>query len=236
MADMFMILSSLTKKSRVVLPSCANFASASPLDPLPDASFNFKSINDAPFITRDGERLYFLSSEESTLVNFDENIYYVTRSEDDWSTPINVSAGINDYALHWAFSVSDNYNLYFQDAENHDIYYSKFMDGNYQKPIKLPETVNSMTLQEGTPFIAPDESFLIFDRRVGGYTNLFISFKDHSDNWMEAINMGSAINTAGNDFYAHVSPDNKYLFFLRMTNAGCFPYWVDATVIDELRP
>ena len=200
------------------------------------ASFNFKSINDAPFITRDGERLYFLSSEESTFTNFDENIYYVTRSDDDWSDPKIVSDNINDYALHWGFSVSDNYNIYFQDAESHDIYFSKFFDGEYLKPEKMPEAINSATLMEGTPFIAPDESYVIFDRRVGGYTDLFISFKDNDNNWTEAVNMGPPINTAGNELYAQVTADNKYLFFLRMTNAGCFPYWVNISVLTGLRP
>ena len=200
------------------------------------ASFNFKSINDAPFITRDAERLYFLSAEESTYKKFDENIYYVTRSEDDWSNPKMISDHINDFSLHWGFSVSDNYNLYFQDADNHDIYYSKFIDGKYLKSEKLPAAINSLNMMEGTPFIAPDESYLIFDRRRGGYTDLFISFKDNDANWTEAINMGPLINTDGNELYAQVTADNSYLFFLRMTDSGCFPYWVKASVISGLRP
>ena len=91
-------------------------------------------------------------------------------------------------------------------------------------------------MMEGTPFIAPDESYLIFDRRRGGYTDLFISFKDNDANWTEAINMGPLINTDGNELYAQVTADNSYLFFLRMTDSGCFPYWVKASVISGLRP
>ena len=200
------------------------------------ASFNFNCINDAPFITADGERLYFLSSKESNYKHFDENIYYTTRSGNDWSDPKMVSEHINDFALHWGFSVAQNYNLYFQDADSHDLYYSRFVKGEYLEAEKLPETINSFTLMEGTPFIAPDESYLIFDRREGGHSDLYISFRDKDGKWQEAVRMGAAINTTGNEIYAQLSADMKYLFFLRMTNSGCFPYWVDTSVINTLKP
>ncbi len=42
------------------------------------ASFNLGNNNDAPFMTPDGQRLYFLSAEESSPGDFDENLYYVS--------------------------------------------------------------------------------------------------------------------------------------------------------------
>lgn len=200
------------------------------------ASFNLRNNNDAPFITSNGERLYFLSAQGSTSNNYDENIYYVNRLGANWSNPIALPDCINDFNIHWEISVSANYNIYFQDLDKHDIYYSMYTDGIYQTPIKLPETINSPTMLEGTPFIAPDESYLIFDRRTGGDdANLYISFKDNNGSWTEAINMGSQINTSGHEFYAYVTPDN-YLFFLRMTNDGTYPYWVDAQILYNLKP
>lgn len=199
------------------------------------ASFNFNAINDSPLITRDGERLYFLSDEAATYKDYQENIYYVSRSGDDWSDPVMISDNVNDFALHWQFSVADNYNLYFQDAANSDLYVSAFVDGEYQEAEKLPETINSPTLHEGCPYIAPDESYLIFERRQGGFSDLLISFKNGNDAWTDPVALGNGINTDASELYAYLTADDKFLFFLRMTDEGCFPYWIDASVIDNHR-
>ena len=47
------------------------------------------------------------------------------------------------------------------------------------------------------PFIAPDESYLIFLRRSDegfGGVDLYISFKNKHEQWTESKNMGSNIN------------------------------------------
>jgi len=200
------------------------------------ASFNFNSINDAPYITRDGERLYFLSDKEATYKNYDENIYYVSREGDDWSDPKMISGNINDYELHWQFSVADNYNIYFQDVATKDLYFSKYVDGEYEIAEKLGEKVNSPLLEEGTPFIAGDESYICFDRRSGGYSDLMISFKNADDQWMEAITLGPNVNTLANELCPYITADDRFMFFLRMTDEGSFPFWVDASFIEDLRP
>ena len=48
------------------------------------------------------------------------------------------------------------------------------------------------------PFIAPDESYLIWDdEREGGYgdNDLYISFRQQDGSWGAAINLGDKINT-----------------------------------------
>ena len=50
--------------------------------------------------------------------------------------------------------------------------------------------------------------------------------------------MGSPVNSAGNEGSPYVSPDGLYLFFNsnREAQYGRNPYWVDAQVIEGLRP
>ena len=199
------------------------------------ASFNLESMNYAPFVTPDGERLYFISTEENFFIHFHKDVYYVTRSGSDWSDPQRISDNVNDFSLNSEFSVAENYNLYFQDNDSHDLYYSKFSDGDYQEPEKLPEAINSSHLEEGSPFIAPGENYIIFSRKEGGFTNLYVSFKDQDNNWTEGVAFGSAINTDADECYGYVSADEKFLFFLRKNQEGSFPYWVDASVIENLR-
>ena len=144
------------------------------------------------------------------------------------------------------------------------IYRSQLRDGKYQEPEKLPEQVNSGQARFNA-FVAPDESFIIvptYGRKDSlGATDYYISFRDADDRWSEAVNMGGKINTSGGSEYsASVSPDGKYLFFMssRCPDRTQWPsklsaaflhrlaaepgidntsiYWIDAKVIDNLRP
>jgi hypothetical protein len=91
------------------------------------------------------------------------------------------------------------------------------------------------------PFIAPDESYLIWDsKREGGYgdTDLYISFRQKDGSWGPAINMGANVNSDKWDAYASVTPDGKYILFNRRIDNNTDNvdiYWVDARIIETLR-
>ena len=95
-----------------------------------------------------------------------------------------------------------------------------------------------------------------------GCANYYVFFRDTSGQWSDAVSFGPEINIKGsNAISASVSPDGKYLFFaaqklsdsnrelLEMKNLGSMLkllyspqngnydlYWVDAGVIENLRP
>ena len=69
---------------------------------------------------------------------------------------------------------------------------------------------------EWCPYIAPDESYMIFSAyEIGGIENndLYIVFKEDDGNWSDAVNMGESINTEYQEQFPRVSNDGKYLFF-----------------------
>ena len=83
------------------------------------------------------------------------------------------------------------------------------------------------------PFIAPDESFIIFDayeKESGVDSKLFICFRKGENTWEEAVELEDHIDT-GNAIAAYISPDGKYLFFTRESDI----YWVDAGFIEDLK-
>ncbi|PKH56588.1 hypothetical protein CXF83_05725 [Shewanella sp. Choline-02u-19] len=91
------------------------------------------------------------------------------------------------------------------------------------------------------PFIAPDESYLIWDsERPEGFggSDLYISFRQDDATWGPAINMGESVNSDKWDAYASVTPDGKYILFNRGIddNGNIDIYWVDAQIIETLRP
>ena len=114
-------------------------------------------------------------------------------------------------------------------------YCSRFVNGEYLKPEKLDESINSEYV-DAFPYIDPDERFLIFySERPGGYCKdgeLYISFRKNG-RWTMAQNMGQQINTAFSRFPG-MSPDGKYFFFSNQSSGSEDIYWMDASFIERL--
>lgn len=159
-------------------------------------------------------------------------------------SPVNTTEGGNQYP-----SVTLDGTLYFFSGRDGgfgsaDIYRAERTDGKYVKVENLGNIINTEYM-EGDPFIAPDESILIFaSKRPGGFggpLDLYISFRGEDGSWTPPVNMGSRINTNGEEFCPNLTPDGKYFFFCRHTKnvAGRMIgdlYWVDAKIIEGLQP
>jgi Tol biopolymer transport system component len=92
---------------------------------------------------------------------------------------------------------------------------------------------------EHDPFIAPDGSYLIFTSdRLGGFgsADLYICFRRNDDSWSQPKNMGPTINSNEYDYCAILSPDEKYFFFSSSRSGNGDVYWVDAKIIEKLKP
>lgn len=173
---------------------------------------------------------------------------YMERTDAGWSDRKSLGSPFKDILI-MRLSASANGTYYFDtyDEEKLDfpIRYSRLIDGKYEEPKLLSKEINTGT-QLNHPFIAPDESYLIWDaKRDGGYgdSDIYISFRAKDGSWGVAINLGDKINTSGWDAAASVTPDGKYIFFHRIISPGnedTLPnvdiYWVDAKIIETLRP
>ncbi len=116
------------------------------------------------------------------------------------------------------------------------IRYSRLIDGIREKPRRLDFDMG--TTMKFHPFIAQDESYLIFDSRPeGGNNDMYISFRQEDGSWGNAINLGDKINTEHSDIYGSVTSDGEYFFFTRtLSNGEKNTMWVDAGFIEALRP
>jgi len=170
---------------------------------------------------------------------------YMERIDGGWGDVKRLGAPFKDeliMRLSTSASGTRYFDTYNKDGESFPIRYSRLVDGEYEEPKILGEEINTGTYLNH-PFIAPDESYLIWDAvREGGYgdSDLYISFRQKDGAWGPAINLGDKINTDAWEAAASVTPDGKYLFFNR--NVGSDNYenvdisWVDAQVIEQLRP
>ena len=196
-----------------------------------------------PFFSPDGRRLYFNSfcaTPRDPVKR--ERIWYVERQGEAWSAPLVVDETVTSRPTHWQFSVAANYNLYFTSEADgvrgeQDIYMAKYENGRYLAPRDLGPNVNSDGM-DCAPFIAPDESYLLFTRRDAGTrkADLHVSFRTADDEWTAAVSLGDLVNTDGNDLCPVVSPDGKYLFYTRTTPNGYGVFWLNASFLESLRP
>ena len=188
-----------------------------------------------PFFASDGKTMY-LSSR-----------YRKRTTTGDWSEMEALSSPF-DTLPTMRLSVSDKGTYFFDEFKRDftgDIWYSRLVNGKHEEPKRLTHTINNG--KSFHPFIAPDESYLIFDsEREGGYgdSDIYISFREPNGSWGNPINLGDKINTEAWEACASVTPDGKYLFFNR--TVGPVPYenddyenvdifWVDAGVIEKLK-
>ena len=170
---------------------------------------------------------------------------YKERTASGWSEMELLDPPFNELLI-MRLSSSANGTYYFDtydpDNEAFPIRFSRFIDGKYEEPRALGDNINSGTFINH-PFIAPDESYLIWDaKREGGYgdSDLYISFRNGDGSWGDAINLGDKINTEAWEAAATITPDGKYLFFNRNMSSRDFEnvdiFWVSTKVIENLRP
>jgi hypothetical protein len=227
-----------------------------------------------PAFSPDGRTLYFLTNRAADQQDQKpgwgiQNIFMVQKETDGWGPPRAAPGPITTDAFEYFPSLTHDGTLYFtrQDPDGDAaVYRSRLSAGEYQAPERLGPEINACGDQRYNAYIARDESYLIFcvqgEPRNIGIMDYYISFRDETDRWTKAVNMGETVNTPGSRASsAYVSPDGKYLFFaaIRLDEAKAFPdgklsyermlslynspengssdiYWVKSDFIEGLRP
>ncbi len=203
----------------------------------PDRGWDFE-----PHISPTGDRLYFGSTRplNDTIEASGMHQWYSEKNESGWGEPVPLEKPFVDRFTMYITS-SENGNLYFtskeKEAEAGDggIYSAANEAGEYNSIKRMGDEINATGKWIAHPYIAPDESYLIYDgESTSGFgdCDLFISFNKNGT-WSESYNLGPEINTDQCEMCASVSPDGKYLFFHRGEGDSGDIYWVDFLLLKE---
>lgn len=196
---------------------------------------NMEYYENCPVFSPTGDTLYFRSTRPGG------GIFYTVRIGQNWIEPVTLNIPFPPGSfLGWQFAFASDGSVYFEIWENGqvDIYFSKFLNGNYQPPGPLPSPLNTEYYEWGT-FIDPEGNFMMFtSNRPGGYgfNDIYLSIYNGDETWSNPINLGSIINSDFEDCYPLITFDSQYFFFgtQKSGDLGLNPYWVDAQVIYDL--
>ena len=186
--------------------------------PVP-ASFSRLYNDHEPFVSVDGERLFFASDRPTAGEPQDHlDLWYVDRHGDEWGEPQPIAA-VNTTGYESYPSVSADGTLYFGSIRPEgrgrvDLYRSTLRDGVYLPPEPLADLNTDHT--ESDPYISPDQSYLIFAIRLATATegDLYVSHFQEG-RWAAPRSLGEKVNSSRWDYTPLVSPDGKYFFFTR---------------------
>jgi Tol biopolymer transport system component len=184
------------------------------------APFSGQYSDADPFVSPDGNRLFFISRRPVPgFTRREPHIWYVERSGTTWSEPRNIAV-LNGEAGEYYPSVAADGTLYFATARpgglgHRDLYRSRLAGGAYQEPENLGAPLNG-PFYEGDSVVAPDQSFIIVTITgrpddMGAGDLYIIERKDGV--WTAPRHLGPKVNSNALEFCPILSPDGKYLFF-----------------------
>ncbi|MBN2007209.1 MAG: PD40 domain-containing protein, partial [Anaerolineae bacterium] len=218
------------------------------------ASFSGDYDDICPFIIADGQRLYFSSKRPpagSSRPAEQYRIWFVERVGDGWSDPARLILPLESSGdeLNPTFTLEGTlyYVADYPTLGGAGLYRAQFANGTLQAPEKLAWFADDEQVVDVEPFVAPDESFLLF-YSAGRADNLapadkvgdiYVAFRDGQGQWSAPQNLGPSINSTAEESTPTLSPDGHYLFFASNRGDGRrFPdlYWVAAAFLQSLRP
>lgn len=200
------------------------------------APFSSTDNNQSPFIAENG-KIYFSSTRNGGQGQLD--IWYTILTNGDYIEPINLGEMVNTDNLESNPTISSCNTIYFTGTiegklYNRGIYFSKFIHGEYINSVLLHEPINIMdaNVLDYTPFIAPDESYLLFCSNRQNpeieLCHIYISHKNDKGEWGEPVDLSNKMGFSESSKFPYVTPDNRFLFF----SSGENVYWIDSNILE----
>lgn len=201
----------------------------------------------APFITADGEELYFTARRPNKEKNnLDpngepyESIYYSKKVNNKWSYPKEMSNLINsNFNTATAGLSPDGQTLFiFKTNENltgGDLYVSNMGLDSWETPYKLPPEINSEYVEASASITTNDKVLYFSSNRPGGYggKDIYMVKALPNGEWGKAINLGPVVNTPFDEDSPFIHVDGKTLYFSSNGHPSMGGYDIFKTTLND---
>lgn len=190
-----------------------------------------KEINDG----KSHEAPVSISPDGQTLYIYKENsIWKSTKDEDGkWSVPMRMNQNVNIGQANPSIFITPNETEMFivsmgvaDSYGQRDLYYSKKgEDGRWMKPVNMGPKINT-PYKEDAPYLSKDGKTLYFASQghnsMGGF-DIFRTVRDENGEWGEPQNIGTPVNSAGDDIY-YVENEEGTLAYYASMRPGSYGY------------
>ena len=186
---------------------------------------NSKYADYYPFIPEDESFILFNSkrSDYSSRIedgSYSSNVYIAQVKNGSFKKAKLLDGKVNTkYYNEAVIGLSSNGEdaLFFIDNEDdkYDLFQAKIEGGKARNLESLDPEMNSMNLEIAASINATGDVLYIASNRSGGYggADIYIARKLPTGHWGKMMNLGPEINTAYDEVFPSISPDEKELFF-----------------------
>ena len=167
----------------------------------------------------DGKEIYYTATDSAYQNPF--TIYYTEEINGKWTSPELAPFVRYGYNSVSAFSPDGN-RLFFnacampnidETEETTDIWYVDRRKGGWADPVHMDSIVNSKW-NDAYPSVSSNGNLYFTSNREGGLGSYDVYFSEYKNGtYLAPKNLGSAINTVGNERHACIAPDESYILF-----------------------
>ena len=177
------------------------------------SDFSHGSINDNPAVSFDGNTIVY--TERRGIVNV---ILFSKIERGKWQTPVEITSELNAGEDCSTCSLnSDGTELFLYKTDNYDgaIYSSNYVNGTWTPIKKLNNNINTKYYESHAAISADGKKLYFTSNRKGGLGNLdiYVSEKDTTGEWGQAVNLGAVINTPFNEDTPFITRNDTVLYF-----------------------
>ena len=198
--------------------------------PIP-AFFNSEYDEHGVGFSTDGATIYFSSTRPTNQIGIADtwHIWTSHKTAEGWSEPEFVHIPTFEQKLISHPTLTTNNRMYFHsgntDYSELGLYYSDWSDNEWQTPekVKFGQEPSDLCI---TPFVSPDESYLLFGKIENEKEVLYLSYRSN-DEWLKPQPLNDSINL-NNKSNPFVNYHDSRLYYAvgTFTENGMPSYWL----------
>lgn len=190
-----------------------------------------------PFVSNDNKKLYFTADGDADVSTNKRDFWVTQRTPSGWSKPAKLPDPINSNFAEFFFSQSAEGTIVFASNRpggkgDFDLYYVDSTGEGALTAKNLGPEINTPG-PEYDPCISTNGRYLVFASARHGrpHLDLYVSYRKLAANgkgatWSEPEPLDGSVNTPANEYAPTLSPDGRYLFFVRHDGKQSDVYWM----------